>query len=185
MKKNVSFFAFATMMLLGLSSVFYACSSNDDDDNNSKELGDKAVEALQIRLLDDDGVIVFGELNEQGYYEIGMETQADAQKLVAQYAQGYAGADTYTYTLPDARGTVRVDKGEEAGVYYKVEFKVKGIPEMKLMVVEPNYMEGENIIRPLTSYVCNNSNCNNKFKLPNLAAKICPACGSDDVTKIK
>ena len=111
-----------------------------------------------------------------------METQTDAQKLVGQYAKNYDGnAATYTYTLPDARGTVRVDKGDVAGVYYNVKFAVTGIPQMTLQVVEPNYMEGENKIKALTSYNCNS--CGNKFRLPNLAAKICPSCGGTDLVK--
>lgn len=145
-------------------------------------MGDKAVTELKTRLIDEDGAVVFGELNEQGCYEIGIETQTDAQKLVGQYAKNYDGnAATYTYTLPDARGTVRVDKGDVAGVYYNVKFAVTGIPQMTLQVVEPNYMEDENKIKVLTSYYCNS--CGNKFRLPNLAAKICPSCGGTDLVK--
>lgn len=145
-------------------------------------MGDKAVTELKTRLIDEDGAVVFGELNEQGCYEIGIETLTDAQKLVGQYAKNYDGnAATYTYTLPDARGTVRVDKGDVAGVYYNVKFAVTGIPQMTLQVVEPNYMEDENKIKVLTSYYCNS--CGNKFRLPNLAAKICPSCGGTDLVK--
>ena len=181
MKKNLTFFTFATLMLLGMSSVFYACSSDDDDNNNSKEQGDKAVKELQSRLLDEDGNVVFGAPNDQGVYEVGIETQTDAQKLVSQYAKDYSGAANYTYTLPDARGTVRVNQGDEEGVHYNLEVRVKGIPEMNLQVVEPNYMEGENKIIPFTSYDCNN--CSIPFKVPNMAAKKCPSCGSSNVTK--
>lgn len=145
-------------------------------------MGDKAVTELKTRLIDEDGAVVFGELNEQGCYEIGIETQTDAQKLVGRYAKNYDGnAATYTYTLPDARGTVRVDKGDVAGVYYNVKFAVTGIPQMTLQVVEPNYMEDENKIKVLTSYYCNS--CGNKFRLPNLAAKICPSCGGTNLVK--
>lgn len=145
-------------------------------------MGDKAVTELKTRLIDEDGAVVFGELNEQGCYEIGIETLTDAQKLVGRYAKNYDGnAATYTYTLPDARGTVRVDKGDVAGVYYNVKFAVTGIPQMTLQVVEPNYMEDENKIKVLTSYYCNS--CGNKFRLPNLAAKICPSCGGTDLVK--
>ena len=145
-------------------------------------MGDKAVTELKTRLIDEDGAVVFGELNEQGCYEIGIETLTDAQKLVGRYAKNYDGnAATYTYTLPDARGTVRVDKGDVAGVYYNVKFAVTGIPQMTLQVVEPNYMEDENKIKVLTSYNCNS--CGNKFRLPNLAAKICPSCGGTDLVK--
>lgn len=164
------------------TSVFISCSNDDDDNNNRKELGDKAVTELKTRLIDEDGAVVFGELNEQGCYEIGIETLTDAQKLVGRYAKNYDGnAATYTYTLPDARGTVRVDKGDVAGVYYNVKFAVTGIPQMTLQVVEPNYMEDENKIKVLTSYYCNS--CGNKFRLPNLAAKICPSCGGTDLVK--
>ena len=52
---------------------------------------------------------------------------------------------------------------------------------MTLQVVEPNYMEDENKIKVLTSYYCNS--CGNKFRLPNLAAKICPSCGGTDLVK--
>lgn len=181
MKTNKFFLSLATLMVCA-TSVFISCSNDDDDNNNSKELGDKAVTELKTRLIDEDGAVVFGELNEQGCYEIGIETQTDAQKLVGQYAKNYDGnAATYTYTLPDARGTVRVDKGDVAGVYYNVKFAVTGIPQMTLQVVEPNYMEGENKIKALTSYNCNS--CGNKFRLPNLAAKICPSCGGTDLVK--
>lgn len=181
MKTNKFFLSLATLMVCA-TSVFISCSNDDDDNNNSKELGDKAVTELKTRLIDEDGAVVFGELNEQGCYEIGMETQADAQKLVGQYAKNYDGnAATYTYTLPDARGTVHVDKGDVDGVYYNVKFAVTGIPQMTLQVVEPNYMEGENKIKALTSYNCNS--CGNKFRLPNLAAKICPSCGGTDLVK--
>jgi DNA-directed RNA polymerase subunit RPC12/RpoP len=181
MKTNKFFLSLATVMVC-VSSVFISCSSDDDDNNSSKELGDKAVEELQSRLLDDEGNVIFGEANGQGYYDIGMETQADAQKLVGQYAKNYDGnAATYTYTLPDARGTVRVDKGDVAGVYYNVKFAVTGIPQMTLQVVEPNYMEGENKIKILSTYVCND--CGASFKLPNKAAKVCPSCGKTNIEK--
>jgi rRNA maturation endonuclease Nob1 len=183
MKTNKFFLSLATLMVCA-TSVFISCSNDDDDNNNSKELGDKAVTELKTRLIDEDGAVVFGELNEQGCYEIGMETQTDAQKLVGQYAKNYDGhASTYTYTLPDARGTVRVDKGDVAGVYYNVKFAVTGIPQMTLQVVEPNYMEGDNKIRPFTYYDCDD--CRLQFKIPNLAAKICPTCGSKNVKKIQ
>ena len=181
MKTNKFFLSLATLMVCA-TSVFISCSNDDDDNNNRKELGDKAVTELKPRLIDEDGAVVFGELNEQGCYEIGIETLTDAQKLVGQYAKNYDGnAATYTYTLPDARGTVRVDKGDVAGVYYNVKFAVTGIPQMTLQVVEPNYMEDENKIKVLTSYYCNS--CGNKFRLPNLAAKICPSCGGTDLVK--
>ena len=181
MKTNKFFLSLATLMVCA-TSVFISCSNDDDDNNNRKELGDKAVTELKTRLIDEDGAVVFGELNEQGCYEIGIETLTDAQKLVGRYTKNYDGnAATYTYTLPDARGTVRVDKGDVAGVYYNVKFAGTGIPQMTLQVVEPNYMEDENKIKVLTSYYCNS--CGNKFRLPNLAAKICPSCGGTDLVK--
>ena len=181
MKTN-KFFLSLLILILFTTYVFISCSNDDNDNNNSKELGDKAVTELKTRLIDEDGAVVFGELNEQGCYEIGIETLTDAQKLVGRYAKNYDGnAATYTYTLPDARGTVRVDKGDVAGVYYNVKFAVTGIPQMTLQVVEPNYMEDENKIKVLTSYYCNS--CGNKFRLPNLAAKICPSCGGTDLVK--
>lgn len=182
MKTKRLFMLLATVTLC-VSSAFISCS-DDNDNDNSKELGDKAVEALQIRLLDENGDVVFGEPNEHGFYEIGIETQADAQQLVAQYAKNYKGdATPYLYTLPDTRGTVRVSKGEESGIYYNVEFKVKGIPQMTLQVVEPNYMEGDNKIKVLASYTCNNEKCKISFKLPLLAVPKCPSCGSTNVSK--
>ena len=96
MKTNKFFLSLATVMVC-VSSVFISCSSDDDDNNSSKELGDKAVEELQSRLLDDEGNVIFGEANGQGYYDIGMETQADAQKLIAQYAKNYAGTANYHF----------------------------------------------------------------------------------------
>jgi DNA-directed RNA polymerase subunit RPC12/RpoP len=180
MKTNKFYLLLATFMVCA-TSVFISCSSDDDDNNNSKEQGDKAVKELQSRLLDEDGNVVFGEPNDQGVYEVGIETQTDAQKLVSQYAKDYSGAANYTYTLPDARGTVRVNQGDEEGVHYNLEVRVKGIPEMNLQVVEPNYMEGENKIIPFTSYDCNN--CSIPFKVPNMAAKKCPSCGSSNVRK--
>lgn len=179
MKTNKFFLLVATVMVC-VSSAFISCSS-DDDDNNSKELGDKAVKELQSKLLDEEGNVVFGETNDQGYYDIGMETQADAQRLVAQYAKNYSGTANYTYTLPDARGTVQVDKSNEEGVYYNLEVRVKSIPPIKLQVVEPNYMEGENYIKILIAYVCND--CKASFKLHNKSAKQCPECGSKNIEK--
>ena len=180
MKTNKFFLSLVTLMVC-TSSVFVACSSDDDNNDNSKELGDQAVAELKTRLIDEDDNVVFGETNDNGYYEIGLESQNDAQKLVTQYAKGYAGTATYTYTLPDTRGTVRVDKGDEEGVFYNVQFNVKSIPQMKLQVSDINYMESENKIKILTTYICNN--CNATFKLPNKAAKICPSCGSINIEK--
>ena len=181
MKTNKFFLSLAALMVC-TSSVFVACSSDDDNNDNSKELGDKAVAELKTRLIDEDNNVVFGEPNDNGFYEIGFYNPDDAQKLVTQYAKGYAGTATYTYTLPDTRGTVRVDKGDEEGVFYNVKFDVKGIPQMKLQVGDINYMDGDNVIRALTLYNCNN--CRNTFKLPNLAVKICPSCGSTNVEKL-
>ena len=56
MKTNKFFLSLATVMVC-VSSVFISCSSDDDDNNSSKELGDKAVEELQSRLLDETGLL--------------------------------------------------------------------------------------------------------------------------------
>lgn len=182
MKKNFTFFTFATMMLLGMSSVFYACSSDDDNNGNQQELGDKAVAELKAILIDSDGNPVFGEANEQGIYQIGLETQADAQSLVAKYVNNAGFKDGKAdYQLPDNRGKVIVNEGSEEGIFYQVQFAVKGIPQMTLQVVEPNYMEGENVVKILSTYVC--KKCKATFKLHNKAAKICPSCGSTDIEK--
>ena len=63
MKTNKFFLSLATLMVCA-TSVFISCSNDDDDNNNSKELGDKAVTELKTRLIDEDGAVVFGELNE-------------------------------------------------------------------------------------------------------------------------
>lgn len=192
MKTNKFFLSLATLMVCA-TSVFISCSNDDDDNNNSKELGDKAVTELKTRLIDEDGAVVFGELNEQGCYEIGMETQSDAQDLVANYVKNasYTGNATLgtlkegPYTLPDGRGTVYVENGQEDGVFYLVRFDVKGIPAMKLLIEEENYMDNENAYSTFIKYKCNESNCGIKFKLHNLAEKVCPKCGSTDITEQK
>lgn len=180
MKKNLTFYALATMMLLGLSSVFCACSSDDDDNGNQQKAGDEAVAKLKSVLLDSDNNVVFGEANEQGLYQIGLENQSDAQSLVANYVNnaGYTGEATL-YTLPDGRGTVRVEKGSEDGIYYNVKFAVQGIPSMTLQVVEGPYMDNENKINAKTPYKC--KDCGFNFKLFNLAAKKCTSCGSINI----
>lgn len=182
MKTNKFFLLLATFMVC-VTSVFISCSSDDDDNNNSKEMGDKAVEALKARLLDKEGNVVFGEPNEQGFYEIGMN-QEDATTLVSNYVNNanYAGGAT-TYKLPDARGEVSVEPGTSEGVFYKLEVRVKGIPEMTLQVEDFNYMEGENKVKLLSKYKCNK--CNAEFKLPKKAAKVCPSCGKDDIEEIE
>lgn len=187
MKTNKFYLLLATFMVCA-TSVFISCS-DDDDNNSSKEQGDKAVEALKIRVLDDEGNVVFGEKNEQGFYEIGMENQEDATTLVGGYVNNanYDGGAT-TYILPDGRGDVSVEPSPKKGVYYNLGVRVKSIPEMKdlkLQVVEPGYMEGENRIFSVAWYKCNDSNCGKEFKLPNMAAKQCPVCGNKDVTKIE
>ena len=182
MKKNLTFYALATMMLLGLSSVFCACSSDDDDNGNQQKAGDEAVAKLKSVLLDSDNNVVFGEANEQGLYQIGLENPSDAQSLVANYVNnaGYTGEATL-YTLPDGRGTVRVEKGSEDGIYYNVKFAVQGIPSMTLQVVEENYMDKDNAYNTFIKYQCKKSSCGLKFKLHNLAEKVCPKCGSTEL----
>lgn len=176
MKTNKFFLSLATLMVCA-TSVFISCSNDDDDNNSSKELGDKAVEELKSRLLDEEGVVVFGEKNEQDFYEIGIESQADAQELVTQYAKDYTGAATHTYKLPDNRGTVRVDKGE-GGIHYIVKFTVQGIPDMTLQMVEPGYLEDDNIVTQFYNYIC--TNCDKEFRIHVMAEKKCPFCNKAD-----
>lgn len=180
MKTNKFFLLVATVMVC-VSSAFISCNNDDDNKNNSKELGDKAVESLRTRLLDENGNVVFGELI-NGVYEMALQSEADAKEVVAHYVNNekYNGEAT-TYNLPDERGKVRVEKGEEEGIYYSVEFNVKGIPSMTLQVVDLNYMEGENKYYPFTTYTCNT--CTKTFKLPNMAVKKCTVCGSTNVEK--
>ena len=175
MKTNKFFLFLATVMVCA-TSVFISCS-NDDDDNNSKDLGDKAVEELKSRLLDEEGNVVFGEKNEQECYEIGIESQADAQELVTQYAKGYTGAAPYTYNLPDNRGTVRVEEGD-GGIHYIVKFVVQGIPTMTLQMVDPGYLDNENIVLQFYTYKC--TNCEKEFRIHVLAEKKCPYCNQSD-----
>lgn len=182
MKKNLTFFAFATMMVLGMSSVFYACSSDDDDNGNQQKAGDEAVAELKSILLDSDGNVVFGEANEQGFYQIGLESQSDAQSLVAKYVNNAVFKDGKAdYQLPDNRGKVSATQDSEEGVFYQVQFVVKGIPSMNLQVVEENYMDKDNAYNTFIKYQCKKSNCRIKFKLHNLAEKVCPKCGSTEL----
>lgn len=185
MKTNNFFLSLATLMVCA-TSVFISCSNDDDDNNSSKELGDKAVEELKSRLLDEEGNVAFGEANNQGYYVIGIEDQADARELVTLYAKGYTDADTYTYSIPDNRGNIRVDKSNEAGVHYNLEVRVKSIPQLdqiKLQVVDPGYMNDENVIKSFIKYICNNNACGKTFTLPVMAEKKCTFCSSTDIVK--
>ena len=187
MKTNKFFLTLATLMVC-VSSVFISCSNDDDNNGNSKELGDNAVAALKnILLNDDDGTIVFGEPNEDGIYMIGLNGQDAAKALVAKYVNNanYTG-DATIYTLPDGRGTVRVEKGTEEGIYYTVTFAVQEIPQlnqMTLEVVDANYMDNENVIAAKTPYKCNK--CGETFKLFAMEAKKCTSCGSTNIEKIK
>ena len=185
MKKYLSYLFVATGLLLGMSAIFTSCSDDDDNNDNQQALGDKAVLRLQNLLLDEDNNPVFGEANEQGIYQMGFDEEEDATKLVGTYVNNsqYAGGQK-TYTLPDARGTVKVTEGAEEGIYYEVQFAVKGITPnpMTLQLVEPNYMDGENRLKTKTSYKCNN--CEFIFKLFNLAVKKCTSCGSTDIEKV-
>ena len=181
MKTNKFFLTLATLMIC-VSSAFISCSSDDDNNGNGKGLGDNAVAALKAILLDDDNNIIFGEANEDGIYQIGLEDQNAARALVAKYVNNASLADDATlYTLPDGRGTVRVEKGVEEGVYYTVTFAVKEIPQMKLEVVDANYMDNENKISAKTSYKCND--CQATFKLFSMEAKKCTSCGSTNIVK--
>ena len=157
MKKNFTFFALATMMLLGMSSVFYACSSDDDNNGNSQqEAGDKAVAELKEMLFDKDGYVIFGEAETPGIYEIGLEEKGDAVNFVAQYLNNtdYKSGNA-VYELVDNRGKVTVTEDPEAGVFYQVLFEVKGIPTMTLLLEEINFMLGkENKIAAKDKYKC-------------------------------
>ena len=144
MKKNLTFFALATMMLLGISSVFCACSSDDDDNGNQQKAGDEAVAKLRNLVLDESGNVVFGETETAGLYEIGFGEKSDAVSLVAKYLNNanYKGGNS-VYELVDNRGKVSVTEGQEDGVFYQMEFAVKGIPAMTLLIEETNYMMGK------------------------------------------
>ena len=128
MKKNLTFFALATMMLLGISSVFCACSSDDDDNGNQQKAGDEAVAKLRNLVLDESGNVVFGETETAGLYEIGFGEKSDAVSLVAKYLNNanYKGGNS-VYELVDNRGKVSVTEGQEDGVFYQMEFAVKGM----------------------------------------------------------
>ena len=165
MKKNFTIFTLATMILLGMSSVFYACSS-DDDSVNQQELGDKAVAELKEMLFDKSGNVIFCDTETPGIYEIGLQEKGDAILFVAQYLNNadYKGGNA-VYEVADKRGKVSVTEGAEAGVFYQVQFEVKGIPTMTLLVEEINFMMGkENKVAANDLYHCNA--CNKDFPTP-------------------
>lgn len=173
MKKNFTFFTFATMMLLGISSVFYACSSDDDDNGNQQAAGDEAVAKLKSLVLDESGNVVFGETETAGLYEIGFEKEEDAVGMIANYLNktNYSGENT-EYQLPDNRGKVSVTGGQEEGVLYQVDFAVKGIPTMTLLIEEANYMLGQENASFLATFKC--TQCTYTVKKAKKAVVSCP-----------
>lgn len=178
MKKNLTFYALATMMLLGLSSVFCACSSDDDDNGNQQKAGDEAVAKLRNLVLDTNGDVIFGETETAGLYEIGFKDKEDATGVIANYLNktNYSGENA-EYQLPDNRGKVSVTGGQEEGVFYQVNFAVKGIPTITLLMEETNYMLGkENKWKSTTTYTC--SNCKIEFTLPKKSEPKCTNCGT-------
>ena len=190
MKKNFTFFALATMMMLGMSSVFYACSSDDDNNGSSQqEAGDKAVAELKEMLFDKDGTVIFGDTETPGVYEIAFDEQSNAVSMVALYLNNadYKGGNA-VYELADNRGKVTVTEGAEAGIYYQVLFKVKGIPTMTLLIEEPNYMMGkENKMMANNYWKCHRkSGCTNPiFPKPKDidGTPNCTKCGSPNDVK--
>ena len=180
MKKNFTFFAFATMMLLGMSSVFYACSSDDDNNGNQQELGDKAVAELKNLVFDENGNVMFSETETAGLYELGLGEKSDAADIVAQYVNNASFKDGKAeYQLPDNRGKVIANEGNEEGVFYQVQFAVKEIPVKTLLVEEINYMMGqENKLAATKTLQC--SDCNVIFTKPKLASPVCPKCKKSD-----
>ena len=166
MKKNFTFFTLATMMLLGMSSVFYACSSDDDKGNSQQEAGDKAVAELKALMYDKDRNVIFCDTETPGIYETGLQEKGDAILFVAQYLNNadYKGGNE-VYQLADNRGKVTVTEGAEAGIFYQVLFEVEGIPTMTLLVEEINFMLGkENKVSSNDIYHCNI--CNRYFTWP-------------------
>lgn len=157
MKKNSILMALAALMLLGASSIFTSCSSDDDNNgSNQQAAGDQAVAALKDLVYDPEGNVIFGEAEPQGVYEIGFDEKEDATKLVGKYLNNanYKGGNA-VYNLADNRGKVSVTEGTEDGVFYQVEFAVKGIPTMTLIIEETNYMLGkENKTNFWVTYKC-------------------------------
>ena len=178
MKKNLTFYALATMMLLGLSSVFCACSSDDDDNGNQQKAGDEAVAKLRNLVFDTNGDVVFGETETAGLYEIGFEEKEYAAGMIANYLNktNYSGEDA-EYQLPDNRGKVSVTGGQEEGVFYQVNFAVKGIPTMTLLVEEVNYMLGkENKTKSTNIWQC--GKCGAVFNKPKAVTNPACICGN-------
>ena len=173
MKKNLTFYALATMMVLGLSSVFCACSSDDDDNGNQQKAGDEAVAKLRNLVFDTNGDVVFGETETAGLYEIGFEEKEYAAGMIANYLNktNYSGEDA-EYQLPDNRGKVSVTGGQEEGVFYQVNFAVKGIPTMTLLIEEANYMLGQENASFLATFKC--TQCTYTVKKAKKAVVSCP-----------
>ena len=186
MKKNFTLFAFATMMLLGMSSVFYACSNDDDNNGNQQELGDKAVAELKNLVFDENGNIMFSETETAGLYEFGVGEKSDAAVIVAKYVNNAGFKDGKAeYQLPDNRGKVIVNEGNEEGVFYQVQFTVKEIPVKTLLVEEINYMMGqENKTKATNTWRC--TDCNSIFSKPKAVTNpVCPKCNSNKVEAYK
>ena len=123
------------LLVLSMGCTLVACGDDDDNNQQLTNQGDREVAELKALVLDENSQITFDATETSGLYWIGVESLEDATNLAGLYAGKAFNGQSYTRTLADNKGTVKVDIGDN-GVYYQVRFAVNGIPSFTLDIAE-------------------------------------------------
>ena len=185
MKKHLFSLA-AILCSLIATMAFTACSSNDDEPSANNKQIDELKAWLNINEKGECAYLC----NDEGVYFVGANNQSDATKIAKNLSLG--ASEKGSLTLSDNLGTIRVSTpADNNGIYFEINYNVKGISVKKLVVVNNEVLENgdENGYfppmtgnRPTLYYICNDCPAdNNEFSSSGTATK-CPKCGSTNIS---
>lgn len=120
MKKSIKIMLGLLIAVVGISIA--ACSSDNDEPQSA---GEKALAELNERLYV-NGKFRFTQKAPDGQYYGYTEDKAEAKAKAESMLGHELVDDTYTLTLPDNYGFVKVTPNEDATIYYTMYISVKG-----------------------------------------------------------
>lgn len=179
MKKAIQSMSAMLAMLALVCVALVSFTACDDKEELSTLSGEEMVAHIKSIVLDENGEILYGESSTiPGLYAAKADHADEARELCEKLInEGWDGKDRKV-TLPDNCGTVELKTSDVPdGVWCRVVFNVRDIPDFTLLVATPEYCDNNNYRTPTASRESICSQCEDKLSDSEKAAKKCDNCG--------
>lgn len=185
MKKVIqSMSAMLTMLAFVCASLtlFTACEDNSKDIEPDVLSGEEMVARIQSMVLDENGEILYGESSTiQGLYAAKTDNADETREWCEQLINDKWDGKDRKVTLPDNCGFVELKTSDiPDGVWCRVVFNVRGLPDFTLLLATSEYCDNENYKtpRPPAFKNPNCDQCGKKLTSSEYKAGKCKGCGS-------